>query len=292
MGYVLAVTALLLWGLVQIPIKLARAPGRSGIVVSMATGLVSLGVILVVTGRMAWPSASAGEWVVICANGLCHFSLPTYLYYDAIRRAGITNASPVTRLTPVLVVAAAVALNMTPFSWGIAGSAAMVFAAGVLLGRGARASHPIEKRGDLYAGMTFAFIAAVLWAVGDILVARMRADLARSIVLFWGLFFSGVFHLAMLAVLRRVGELRQLVARDFLCYGIHGVVSFALAYWAFFEAIQALGVAPAIVITGCWPLIGVLAGVVLFREPMNPAKVAGIALFVLSALIAALAGAG
>ncbi len=288
MGYVLAAVALVLWGLVQIPIKLARAPGRTGIVVSMAAGLVSLGVILLMRGGLALPDASWREWLVIGLNGLCHFSVPTYLYYDAIRRAGISNASPVTRLTPVLVVIGAVALGMSQFSWGVAFSAALVFVAGMLLAKGAHDAHPVESRRDLYAGLACAFVASVIWAVGDLLVAGLRKDLARSLVLFWGLAFSGVFHLVLLAAAGRLKELRLLAGRDYVCFGIHGLVSFAVAYWAFFESIQMLGVSTSVVITGCWPLVGVLAGIVIFRERMNLVKLAGIVLFVLSAVLAGL----
>jgi drug/metabolite transporter (DMT)-like permease len=286
MGYVLAVLALVLWGLVQIPIKMAKAPGRIGVMVSMPAGLLAVVAILAVRGTFTVHGASTKDWACILLTGLFQFPLATYLYFESIKRAGITNASPITRLEPILVVVTSVALGIAGLSWWIAVAAAMIFVAGLLLARGAHLAQPAGSHRLLHTGMLYAFVACFFWAAGDVLLSQVDPKIPRLTALLYGLSFGAVVHWTVMAVFGQIKELRSLTRRDWLCYAAQGVVSFALGYWAFYESVRLLGLNRAVVITGCWPLAAVAVGIVVFREPMNLIKLVGILLFIAAAVLA------
>jgi len=289
MGYVYAGVCILLWGLVQIPIKIAKAPGRIGVMISMPVGIVTMLVILLVQGKFLLPVAPVRDWLFTLLMGVCMFPAATYMYFEAVRRVGITTAAPITRLTPLLVVMISAASGMAKLSWMLVAAGLMIFAGGALLGRGAHRSHPVESRASLRTGLVYAFIACILWAAGNLLVAEVSDCMSRALVLFYGLAFGAAVHWTVMTARGELKKLRAVRKRDVLLYCTHGVVSFALGYWAFFESIRVLGVNQASVITGCWPAIGVAAGIVVFREPMNLQKIAGIVLFIASAVLAGVA---
>ena len=58
LGYLLSMAAVVLWGLVQIPIKIAKAPGRVGVMVSMPAGIVAVVTILLFQGNLVLPESS------------------------------------------------------------------------------------------------------------------------------------------------------------------------------------------------------------------------------------------
>ncbi|HUU42917.1 MAG TPA: DMT family transporter [Planctomycetota bacterium] len=285
MGYLLSIVAVILWGLVQIPIKIAKAPGRVGVMVSMPAGIAAVVLILLFQGNLVLPEAVGRDWFLILLTGVATFPVATYMYFEAVKRAGITSAAPITRLTPVIVVVACAALGIQALSWPVAFAALTVFIGGVFLARGAGRAHPIESRRDLKIGLTYALIACVMWAVGYVGVGQISEQIPRILVLFYGLGFGAVLHWAVMAALGRLKELRKLKRLDVLCYCIQGVGSFALGYWAMFESISYLGSDKSAVISGTWPVVGVAAGIVVFREPMNRQKLVGVVLLILSAVL-------
>jgi len=289
MGYVYAACCILLWGLVQIPIKLARAPGRVGVMISMPVGIITMWIILLAQGKFLLPAAPLRDWLFTLLMGVCMFPAATYTYFEAVQRTGISAAAPITRLTPLLVVMISAAFGLAKLSWVLAFAGVMVFVGGAFLARGAHQSHPIESRRNLRVGLLYAFVACILWTAGNLLVAAVSNSMSRALVLFYGLSFGALVHWTVMTAGGELKQLRWVRRLDLLLYSIHGVVSFALGYWAFFESIRILGVNEASVITGCWPAIGVAAGIVVFREPMNLQKLVGIVLFIASTVLAGFA---
>lgn len=286
MGYVVALTAVILWGLVQIPVRLAKAPGRVGVMISLPVGVAAMLVILLVRGDLAVPAASASDWFYILMTGLFQFQLATFCYFEAVQRAGITTAAPITRLVPVLVVLASATLGLEPLSWPIISAALLIFIGGVFLAKGTRRAHPVETHKQLHSGMAYAAVACALWAVGMLCVDQVSAEIPRSLVVLYGLAFGCVIHWAVMTLLGRLRELRKLTRLDVVCYCTQGVVSFAVGYWAYFVSIRYLGLNAATVTTGCWPAVGLVAGIVVFREPMNGHKLLGTMIFILSGILA------
>jgi len=286
LGYLFAIVAVVLWGLVQIPIKIAKAPGRVGVMVSMPAGIVAVVLILLFQGKLTLPEADGRDWFLILLTGVATFPVATYMYFEAVKRAGITSAAPITRLTPIIVVMACAALRIKELSWPVFFAALMVFIGGIFLAKGIRRSHPIESHRSLKVGLLYAFIACFMWAIAYVGVGQISREIPRILVLFYGLGFGAIVHWIVMMIVGRLKELRDLRRVDVVCYCIQGVVSFALGYWAMFESIGYLGSDKSAVITGSWPVVGVVTGIVVFREPMNLWKLLGTVLLILSAVLA------
>ena len=281
-----SIVAVLLWGLVQIPIKMAKAPGRVGVMISMPAGLVVITLILILQGNLVLPEATGGDWFLIVVCGIATFPAATFAYFEAVQRAGITTAAPITRLTPVLVVLVAAALPGGRLLWPSVLAAAMIFVGGVLLAHGAHRTHPIETRRDLRIGLMYAFFACLMWVVSFLGVDHISGSVPRSLVVFYGLGIGAIVHWAVMWLIGRAREVRNVTRRDVVCYCLQGVGSFALGYWAMFESIELLGVGRSAVITGTWPVPAAIVGFLVFREAINVQKSVGIVLLILSAVLA------
>ena len=288
MGYVYSITAVLLWGLVQIPIKMAKAPGRVGVMISMPAGLAAITLILALQGGPLLQALTPWDWFLIVVSGIATFPAATFAYFEAVQRAGITAAAPITRLTPVLVVLISAALPGGRLLWPSVMAAVLIFVGGVFLAKGAHRAHPIETHRELRIGLLYAFGACLMWVVSFLAVDGISDDVPRSLVVFYGLITGAVVHYAVMGALGRLKEVRNLTRRDVVCYCLQGVGSFALGYWAMFESIELLGVGRSSVITGTWPVPATILGIVVFHERMNRQKVAGVVLLVMSAVLAGL----
>jgi drug/metabolite transporter (DMT)-like permease len=288
MGYLFAIGAVCIWGMSIIPIKLASAPGRVGVMVSMPVGAAVLFIFVAATGNFAFPSLSRGDWVCLLITGLCEYPLGTYTYYEAVKRCGITVSAPMTRLTPLIVVVVSMLMAEMGFSTLLFVSALMVFAGGGLLGVGARTEESPEARRRLASGIFYAFLACVFWAVGNLFARRVCEVMSPLLGNLYALGMGAAAYWLLMLVTGRFRELNVLKRRDVAYYSAHGVMSFALGYTALFLSIPLLGVSLASVITGTWPAVSVVIGFALFREPMNVAKLTGIVLLIASAVLAGL----
>jgi drug/metabolite transporter (DMT)-like permease len=290
LGYVLAISAAVMWGLVQVPIKLARAPARVGLLVSVPSAAVVLAAVLALRGGLGLPHFSAADWTFIVLSGLFNFALANLCYLEAVQRAGITTAAPLSRLTPLIVVVAQAAITRTGLSGLLIAAAVMTCAGGVLCARGARLGLAAGEHHHLRAGMILAVVACLMWAAGYLTLGQISRAVPRLEVALYGLLFAGAVYW-IIALLRGGGRaLRSMSRRDLLLYGCHGVVSYAAAYPALFEGIRRVGVSRGTVIGEAWPAFAVLVGIGVFRERTNVQKLAGIALLIGSALLVTLAG--
>lgn len=289
MGYLVAVLALVLWGLVVIPLKLVRAPGKLGVLISMPVAALVMCIISLATGTLSFPHASAADWLLIAFTGVCQFPLASFTYYEAVKLAGVTVTTPLTRLTPILVVLVSVILGFSVVTPMLVVATVVFLAGAALIALGIWRHHLEGIRFPVKAGLFYALIACVAWAAGNLLVSRVSPSIPRSIVTLYALLFGIAVHVSVMGVLGELPALRQMSRRDVLLFASHGTVSFAFGYWALFEAIQLLGVSRASVIAGTWPAVSVWVGVLLFREPMNVLKVLGTVLLIASAVLAGFA---
>lgn len=289
MGYLFAILAVIAWGLVHIPIKLARAPARVGVMVSMPVAMIPLVILAAATGVLAIPDASVRDWLFIFLVGLFQFALGEAVYYEAVHCAGITVAAPMTRLTPMLVVLATMVIRPSRFSWLLMPAAAAIVLGGILLARGVKHKSGHAPHVNLKKGIIFALFACVCWTAGNLSVAEVSSGVPRLLVTLFALGFGTVVYWTFMIVTGKLGKLRTLAAREILIYSAIGVMSYAIGFGLFFEAIRLLGVSRAAVIVGAWPGAAVIIGILVFHEPMNRLKAWGIVLLVLSAALAALA---
>ncbi len=290
-GYLLAAATTLAWGLVVIPVKAARAPGTLGLAISMPVGLLALLPVLAVfrpalgpLPQPLWPPLLA-----TAAAGLCQFPLATACYYEAIRRADVSVVAPLKGIKTLLVIGWVVAFGLEPVTgrMALAGLGGMLGAA--LLTWDLRPSAGARRAPGAAAGVGYALLACVFWSLGDILMRRSVQAFPPLLATAAALLCGTAVYSVWLAATGRLGAVRGLPGRAKVCFAVHGAVSFALGYGAFFAAIRHLGVTRAVIITSAWPMISFAAGVLGFGEPAPARNLAGVALLMASVYLIVIA---
>lgn len=285
MGYVFAVLAALLWGLATIPIKLARAPGRLGIMASMTVAMLLLGGLLAVTGQMHIPEASTRDWIFILLVGILRFGVGVGFYFAAVQHAGVTTAAPIMSLASIFVVLGGALLGMSELTWLLLAAAGLASVGGFVLGMGLKSDRTITNRHQLHKGVAYAFVACVLISAGHLMIANVDDSLPKGLVTWFALLLGSVGYFAVLCVSGQIGRLKSISLREVAIYGCHGLLSFAGAYWFFLKAMSILKVGRTQVITCSWPAIAAFIGVMIFREKMNKAKLVGMILMIAGAMM-------
>lgn len=286
LGYVLAAGAAVIWGVILIPVKAARAPGHLGIAISMPAGVVGLLVATLVAAPDSLDPAVifSPAGLLLALAGICQFPLGTACYYGAVRCGEVSAVTPLTRLKSVLVLLVAALAGIEIVTGGVALGCALGLAGGVLITRGPRRGRTSAGRENA-KGMAFALAAAAAWAAGDILIRLALKHVpplpATLVALAMG---AAAYYLVLLAR----GKLSLVAAmsrRDKLLYATHGVFSFGAGYLMNFAAIAAIGVTRTVVITGAWPAVSFVLGLTLYRERATPVKLAGFALLMAGATL-------
>jgi len=264
-AYLLAAGATLCWGFVVIPIKLARIPGRLGIGISMLTGAIAM--LLIAGPEMAGffelPWQEMGRFVL---TGCLQFALGCGAYYESIRQGSLSIAVPVTRVKVILTLFFSVFLGLEVFTWSLLGACVLVVLGGILVGikTKATAARSTGKRHGV--SMALAGFACLCWALGETLIGTLPEQFGavakNGLMLCSGL----VVYSLYLVVSGAWREFKGIPRRDVLCYVVHGLVSFSLAYVLFVKAVGLIGPPRPVLISSTYPLISAMIGWMLFGE--------------------------
>ncbi|HRU05425.1 MAG TPA: DMT family transporter [Candidatus Brocadiia bacterium] len=285
-GYLLAAVATLAWGLIVLPVKRAGTPGRLGIGISMLAGLAALAPL----APWWWPDAAGWRelfsWtgLSVLGAGICQAPLATIFYYEGARVGEVSIVAPLTRTKIVFAAALLSAFGLDTITrnvaWacaaGVAGAAVMTWRPGLK----GQAQAPVKGAG-------LALLAALSWAAGDVLARRSVGRLPAMTVTFVSLALGAAAYYIYMAARGETRAIFAMPLRDKLLYGLHGLVSFGLAYAAFYGSMKPIGAAKAVVITAAWPGVSFVAGVAILGERITPAKAAGFVLLALSVALAA-----
>jgi drug/metabolite transporter (DMT)-like permease len=275
-GYLLAGVAALLWGTVVICIKLARAPGRVGLGVSLATAALVLSAL---AGRdllklAALPPPMIGLFLLV---GCLQFMVGIMLYYEAIQHGCLSVIVPITRAKIVLVLAFSIALGLEHFRWLLLAACLLVLGGGVMLGWQGNGRQSAEGARD-DRGVWLALLGCVAWGISETLFGKLPKDIS-PLTVNAGLVLCGLVSYLPYSVAS--GTWRQILAlprRDWLCYIGHGLVSLSAAYVLFVRAVQIAGPPRVSVVTSVYPLISAAIGWVAFHERLNARVALGAAL--------------
>jgi len=278
-AYLLAGISTLCWGVIVVPVKLAKTSGRLGIGISMLTGSV---VMLALAGRQMWGALgmSAQDAALFLVTGGLQFALGCMFYYESIRRGSLSVAVPVTRVKVIIILLFAIALGLEVFSWPLLAACLLVVAGGVLVSlRPVNAR--VDRAGESHGlSLLFAALACLCWAAGETLIAKLPKSIspmaANGLLLWSGLALYGVYALVSGAW----REFRRVPKRDVLCYVAHGLISFSIAYVLFVQAIRIAGPARISCVTSTYPLISAVIGWVALGERFFWGVAAGAVLLV------------
>lgn len=265
-AYFLAALATLGWGVIVIPIKLARAPGRLGILISMGVGTT---VMFLFSGRemvgvFALPPL---EWGRYALTGTLQFAVGCMLYYEAVQLGSVSVVVPITRVKTLIMLWLAILWGMETFSWPLLGACLLVVVGGVFISLQTNPNGPVAPVRHRLS-LWLAVGACLCWSFGETLIGTLPKQIGA--VASNGLLLASGFVMYALFVLvsGMWRELRTVTRRDLLCYGTHGLVSFSLSYVAFVAAVKIAGPPRVTCITSTYPLISALIGCAVFREKL------------------------
>lgn len=265
-AYFLAALATVGWGVIVVPIKLARAQGRIGILVSMGVGTAAM--VLFAGREMAGVFALPPlEWGRYALTGTLQFAVGCMLYYEAVQCGSVSVVVPITRVKALLMLGLAILWGMERFTWPLLGACLLVVVGGVVISIQTN-SHGPTPAGRHRLSLVLAVGACLCWSFGETLIGtlpkQMGAVASNGLLLACGLMVYTLFVLVS-GMWRDLAALRR---RDLLCYGAHGVVSFSLSYVAFVAAVKIAGPPRVTCITSTYPLISALIGCAVFREKL------------------------
>ena len=286
LGYIFALAAMTIWGVIVIPIKKTTTPGRLGIAISMLAGVSVLVVAALCAGpgRMAASAVRPSTLILLLLAGVFQFPLATVCYYECIRLAELSTVTPLTRLKTAVVVALVALLGIEGITLRIVIACAVGVLGAVILTRQSDARRDVNAA-DRRKGIAFALLACCSWAMGDILIRPVLRSVPALAATLLSLCMGALVYCLFLVCRRQMSDALRMPLRDKLLYAAHGVFSFGLAYLAFFSSIRSIGVAKAGIITAAWPAISFVAGVTLYRERISFAKIIGFVLLMGSVLL-------
>ena len=132
-------------------------------------------------------------------------------------------------------------------------------------------------------GWQLALMAAVCWAA-DAQLVRMAGDRVDPLMgTAYGCVAAGIMFGAYLALTGRlgVGGLNTSAAY----YVLAGVVSFAVGHYFYYAAITRSEVSLSVSLAAGYPLLAMLASVILFKEPVTLRTAAGALLITLGGMV-------
>jgi drug/metabolite transporter (DMT)-like permease len=290
LGELLGLLAALAWGLIGLLVR-GRGMGVNAIVINAVrnaiSGLVFVLIWLLVSSRSPVPP---GAWVFLGLSMLTGLGLGDSLYFEALKRIGVTRAMPISMAYPVLASIGAVVLlheTMGPLAAvGIALTLCGVYLVAVRPMTAHAFSMKSEHGSGYWIGVALAATAAVSWSCSTLalgpalqLVDASTATAIRT-PLASGLLFAAA---GRAGVLPQVARLRGGTLLAVVGTGLMSVASTGL----FVVSVSLAGAGRAAVLTATSPLFAVPLSVLLLGEPGSWRIVAGTLASVLGVILLA-----
>jgi DME family drug/metabolite transporter len=277
LGELLGLLAALAWGLTGLLIR-GRGMGVNAIVINAIrnaiSGVVFVLIWLVVSSHTPVPP---GAWLFLGLSMLTGLGLGDSLYFEALKRIGVTRAMPISMAYPVLASIGAVVLLHEPMgplgAVGIALTLAGVYLVAVRPAA-LRASSVSSGSGSYWSGVALAATAAVSWSCSTLALgpALQLVDPSTAAAIRTPLASALLFAAAGRAgVLGQVARLRGWSLLAVVGTGLMSVASTGL----FVVSVSLAGAGRAAVLTATSPLFAVPLSVLLLGEPGSWRIVAG-----------------
>jgi DME family drug/metabolite transporter len=289
LGELLGLLAAFAWGLTGLLVRW-RGAGVNAIVINAIrnaiSGLVFVLIWLVTSTRAPVPPAA---WAFLVLSMLTGLGLGDSLYFEALKRIGVTRAMPISMAYPVLTsIGAVVLLHETMGPLAAVGTALTLGGVYLVAMRPAvQVSSPKLVEGRAYwIGVALAGTAAVSWACSTLALgpALELVDAATATAIRTPLASALLFAAAGRAgALPEVGRLRGSTLVAVVGTGLMSVASTGL----FVVCVSLAGAGRAAVLTATSPLFAVPLSVLLLGEPGNWRILAGTLASVLGVILLA-----
>lgn len=287
LGEALALAAPMAWGLAVVMFR------RSGetmppFELNLSKNVLACGLMLVTILAMEGfelPPFSAGEYGLMLASGLLGMAVADTWYFRALNLLGAGRAGIIgSLLSPFVIVLSALFLGERLSPWQWAGFALVM--AGILLVTWRRSRREVSSR-ELRRGVTLGVAAIFLMAVGVVMVKEILESRPFLWVVEWRL-IGGVAGMLALLTVRRRWAASLAVYRAPHPWGMTLFASFLGGYLAMMLWLGGYRLLPASVASiynEAQASFIVLFAWLILGEPMEPRKLAGLALTVAGVLV-------
>lgn len=255
--YSYALTSALLWaisapvlniGIQRIPIKAKLSGILIGLLISLATGSVLLSLITFPDLK----SIPTSPYLVLA--GIFTFPIATGLYYlcSSAFEGKAEIAAQFARVKPIFSVFFAILLLHEQLHY-VSYISLLLISIGLAFMIKGRL-HGAFSSNALLLGMLTAFS----WAIGEVFM-KMGLTKSISIVDTCSALLSGtiVGSLLIVPLLPSLLKRKMGIKSWVVPFIIHGILSFGLAYSAFFESIKQIGVGQTVLINSFWPILAI-----------------------------------
>ena len=249
----------------------------TGLLVSQCTGLAGLAALLWWQQGAVSLHPSLQVWLA----GVLTFPVGTGLYYVAGALFGGRSdiASQFAKVKPLLSLLLAVAVLGEPV-------AALFSVSSLLVALGVLVFVAAGLRGAItLAALGWGLSAALAWSLGEVLMGAALAagphtagDALRATytALLAGAVVSVPFLLPFAVRWARSVAGRASAVGSLWPYTVHGVLSFALGYFCFFQSMAQVGMASTVTVNAMWPILALVLACGWRRWRGQPCEVAGL----------------
>jgi drug/metabolite transporter (DMT)-like permease len=280
LGFALALTTAVVWGLLPIALKIALA-GLDPYTITwyrFAVAALVLGLLLAVTHRLPSPGSIGGNGWVLVAIAVGGLVGNYVLYVIALRYASPTINQTVIQLAPIFLLLGALVLFKERFSrWQWLGLAILIPGLALFFNR--RLPELLQWNEGVGLGVALLVVAALVWAAYALVQKKLMNQLSAQQILFV-LYLGGVPVLLPLSDPAAISTIdgMQLSVLAFCCANTligYSAFAAALEHWEVSRVGAVLSTAPLFTIAGMWLTTRWMPDSLLPPESLNGLSIAG-----------------
>jgi drug/metabolite transporter (DMT)-like permease len=262
-GFLLVAAAAMAWGLWSLVLRPTGLPARVTAPVSMAlTGILSLIAVPLEGAPARWDRIS----VALLLGNAVFDGLNMITFFGAIEHTTVAVAVLTHYLAPVLIALLAPTIERTRIPGGVVAAVGGLFGLALIL----EPWRPENYAGDLPLGALLGSLSAVAYAGNVFVVRRLgpRIGNARSLA------YHSLLSAALLAPFA-VGHLAAIELGDLALLTAGAAALGTLAGLAYIRGLTRIGSSRASILTFLEPIVAVLVGWLIWREPLGVGALIG-----------------
>src|SRR5215207_7258780 len=276
----------LLWGLNWPAVKIALAAFGPWSLRAAALLIASLALLAFTLGRGGTMLLRMVQWWRIALPAILAIAAPNILIAHAQMSAPTGRIAVVAFTMPVwATILARLILGETldkrrllGLALGIAGLVALGW--------------PLVVAGELSFGLLLAFLAALCWAAGTVLLKRFPSEATPLAFATWQLIIGAGCAIAGMLIFEGLPSVWSLSAPTLLAFAYHAVLGQALATVLWFEVVTKIPASIAALGTLTVPAVGVASAMLILGEQPTVADHFGLALIMAAACTVLLPSGG
>lgn len=282
-----AFTVAILWGTSFILIKATRTPSIYGLGIGLVGGVLSLLLpVLFFDITIFSPLAEPKIGLMIAFVGALRYIVGTWFFYESIKIGDVSVFMPVVSSKIIAVSILSVIIGIDTMNTLLAVAILLATAGFIIITLHVR---DLEKlhRTNLIKSVVFALGTVLCWSGADIFVRQMK-HIHPLVVTFGSLCFALLIYYVFIFSFKKTRMLFNMSAFDKKRHFMHGIVSFALAYFLLNLSLVKIGVIKTNIIISLRPIFASIVGYLFYKEKILFSKVCGAIILIISFILVTL----